>query len=644
MVEKGAPPATVNDLRFSVMGSVQVRRDGHSLALGPQRQQAVLALLLAHAGQPLSPAEFVATLWPGEPPNYALNIAQRQIGVLRRILEPQLEARAESRWLKRDGAFYRFTGAPESLDIIQFRALADEARDRLRTLDSNEALEGYLQALALWRDHCGTGLDGLAKLHPAFVGIDNEVFTAAIEAADLALQTSAAQVIAPPLQRIADRSPLDERLASRLLLCLAATGRRAEALARFAMLRTRLSEELGVDPGPDLAEAHERILRDESPLLQSSTPNRGAAQLAGPAVGDVSPAQSPAALVAFVGRETEFRSIRKLVLGHLDAPKSALSIAIDGMPGVGKTAFAIHLAHHLKSYFTDGCIFIDLRGFDELGAAVPKPAAARVLLNGLGVHDSDIPSAYEARIGLLRTVAAKRRVLFVLDNARDYGHVADLLPGAPGSVTVVTSRTRLGGLVIAGAHAVSLGVMSPGEARETLVTRLPPDYRGAENDAIDELAEYCGRLPLALSIVAAKVAENPSFPLTAMVRELRELHGSLDSFASDETQMNLREIFRWSYASLDAETARLFRLLSLYDGSVISLPAAAGLAGIELKKARFHLDVLIRCRLLQEIAEDRYAFHDLLRAYSAELTGASESAEEVSAARDRLASRGVPVG
>ena len=614
--------------QFSILGPVRVWHGSAELARGTQRQQTMLALLLAHAGEPVSTTELIAALWPQSPPEYALNVVHRQVGTLRRLLEPQLEARAEGKWIRRDGASYRFTGPTTSLDLLLFRDLARQAHEALAASAPDRAVAGYLGALALWRDFCGSGLEGLATVHPAFAGVDNEVIAVATEAADLVLMTSTAHRLVPSLQRIADRNPLNEGLQSRLLLSLAATGRRAEALARYAAVHERLNEELGVGPGRELIEAHRQILRPEPDPrgLEPST--------ASPTT--VSPAQLPADLPVFVGRESYLAKIEAIVAENIAATRPALVVAIDGMPGVGKTTTAIRLAHRLSRHFPDGCVFVNLRGLENADLVVPPTTAIRVLLNSLGVHDSAMPAAHDARVGLFRSLLATRRVLLVLDNARDADHVADLIPGSPGSAAIVTSRARLGGLVMHGACAVTLDVMTFDEARAAFVDRWGPHYSAAEREAIDELVEYCGQLPLALSIVAAKAADNPQITLTALARELRELRGGLDGFTSDETQMDLREIFSWSYASLDDQAARLFRLLALHGGAEISLSAAASLAGRPVRETRRQLAVLLRNRLLQEVAPERFAFHDLLHAYAAELAQAPQTRAETVAAGARL--------
>ena len=618
---------------FGVLGPVQVVRDGIEIPRGPRRQQIVLALLLVHAGQPVSTAAMVAYLWSGTPPAYAVNIVHRHVGELRRFLEPGLAPRAEGRWIKREGNSYRFAGGPELLDITRFRKFAEHARVAARGGDTDRAMTDYLEALKLWRDLCCAGLDGLATVHPAFVGIDYEVSAVAIEAADFFLNASASAQLVPQLQRIADRSPLDEGLNSRLMLCLAAAGRRAEALTRHGVMRRRLAEELGVGPGTELSEAHHQILSGET------LPAREGIDAAPIEPRVVSPAQLPADLPVFVGRESHLRSVETLAAQSAGpGNNSPLVVAIDGMPGVGKTTLAIHLAHRVAHLFVDGSIFLNLRGFDKADRIVPPTTAIKIMLNSLGISDAALPAEHDARVGLFRSLIAARRLLLVLDNVRDVDQVADLLPGSPGCMTIVTSRARLGGLVLGGARAVALDVMSAAEARETFVERLGADRTIAEQEVIGELVRYCGRLPLALSIVAAKAAENPPSALTGLARRIRGLHGGLDSFASDETQMDLREIFSWSYASLGPEAARVFRLLSAYGGASIPISAAASLVGLSISRTRQNLKILTRNRLLQELSPDRYAFHDLLLAYAAELAGSRDGSEELSAAHIRLVS------
>lgn len=233
---------------------------------------------------------------------------------------------------------------------------------------------------------------------------------------------------------------------------------------------------------------------------------------------------------------------------------------------------------------------------------------------------------------------AQRRMLVLLDNARDTDQARPLLPGSPGSLVIVTSRSRLTGLVAGeGAHPLTLDQLTPAEAHALLARRLGAARPAAEPRAADEIITRCARLPLALAIVAAHAVAHPGFPLSAIAGELRDSHGSLDAFASgDDITTDVRAVFSWSYKAVSAPAARMFHLLGLHSGPDISAPAAAALAGLPVRETRGLLIELTRAHLLTEHFPGRYTLHDLLRVYAAERVRAEETAAERERAVERL--------
>jgi len=271
-------------------------------------------------------------------------------------------------------------------------------------------------------------------------------------------------------------------------------------------------------------------------------------------------------------------------------------------------------------------LYVNLRGFDPGGSVVGPAEAVRGFLDAFGVPPARIPAGLEAQSGLYRSLLAGRRVLVVLDNARDTEQVRPLLPGAPGCLTLVTSRRSLTGLVAAeGAHLLTVGLLGPVEARELLIGRLGADRVAAEPAAVREIAGRCAGLPLALAIVAARAAAQPGLPLAALAEELRGADGRLDALDGGEATSEVRAVFSWSYRTLSADAARLFRLLGLHPGPDAALPAIAALADVPTSRARVLLAELVRGHLLNEHAPGRYTFHDLLRAYAAELVATHDS-------------------
>ena len=297
----------------------------------------------------------------------------------------------------------------------------------------------------------------------------------------------------------------------------------------------------------------------------------------------------------------------------------------------------MHWAHRVAQRFPDGQLYVNLRGFDRAGAAMSPGAAVRGFLDALGVPPQRIPVAPQAQVDLYRSVLADRRVLVVLDNARDSEQVRPLLPGAPDCLVLVTSRNRLSGLVAAeGAHPVMLDLLSSAEARQLLARRLWPAQVGADPAAVDRIIEECGRLPLALAVVAARAATRPGLPLAALAAELRAAHGSLDAFTGEDAATDVRTVFSWSYRVLSGRAARLFRLLGLHPGPDLSAPAAASLAGLALPQVRPLLAELTGAHLLTEHAPGRYTLHDLLRGYATELAGTHDADDQRREAVHRL--------
>jgi tetratricopeptide (TPR) repeat protein len=370
---------------------------------------------------------------------------------------------------------------------------------------------------------------------------------------------------------------------------------------------------------------------------------RGAAAPAtpGPAPpGPAVPRQLPAPVSGFTGRADQLARLDRLLTAASPeagpAPTMVIS-AVSGMAGIGKTTLALYWAHRIADRFPDGQLYLNLRGFDLDDRVVDPADAVRSFLDALQVPAQRIPDGLDARTALYRSLLAGSRVLIVLDNARDAGQVRPLLPGTPGCLVLVTSRNRLTGLIAAdGAHPIMLDVLAPAEARELLALRLGPDRITAEPYAVEEIVTRCGRLPLALAIVAARAATQPDLSLSALATELRDTGDRWTALSGDDPATDVRTVFSWSYRALTPPAARLFRLLGLHPGPDLSAPAAASLAGLPLAEVRRLLAELARTNLVIGRRADRYTFHDLLRAYAAEQVRATDPEPERGAAARRM--------
>jgi len=335
--------------------------------------------------------------------------------------------------------------------------------------------------------------------------------------------------------------------------------------------------------------------------------------------GRPTPAQLPRAVVGFAGRRHHLDRLTTLLARPGARPSAVVISAIAGTAGVGKTALAVYWAHRVAKRFPDGQLYVNLRGFDPGGSVMQPAEAIRGFLDALGVPYDRVPVELTAQVGLFRSLLAGRRMLVLLDNARDAEQVRPLLPGAPSCLVVVTSRNNLSGLVaVEGAHQLTLDMLSTSEAHDLLAHRLGPDRLAAEPEAVDEIITRCGRLPLALVIVAARAADRPTWQLADLATELQQ--AGLRPFSDTDPAADVRTVFSCSYQALGREAGRLFRLLGLHPGPDISASAAASLAGQPLAQVERQLAGLTQAHLLAEHQPGRYTVHDLLRSYAVELT------------------------
>jgi tetratricopeptide (TPR) repeat protein len=331
------------------------------------------------------------------------------------------------------------------------------------------------------------------------------------------------------------------------------------------------------------------------------------------------PRQLPVRHRQFVGRQPELDRLATLLGAAASESGTVIITAIAGTAGIGKTALAMHWAHHIKDRFPDGQLHVNLRGFDPQ-APVDPSQALHGFLEALGVVPSGIPSDIDARAALYRSLVADRRVLVMLDNAASAAQVRPLLPNTPTCLVIVTSRNRLDGLIVReGANRIALDVLSDSDARDLLAQRITPARLAAEPEAASDLVNLCARLPLALSIVAARAADHP---LASLVRQLDDERNRLDALNLGDPDLDIRAVFSWSYRALPPEAARLFRLLGLHPGADIDPHACGALVN------RPPLTELTTANLLDEYRPNRFRFHDLLRTYAAECAERDEPPTE----------------
>ncbi|MCW2569520.1 MAG: hypothetical protein JWN54_3617 [Mycobacterium sp.] len=613
-------------VRYEVLGPLRVSRGDAAVDLGSVQQRVVLAVLLTHANRPLGREQLIAGVWGWEAPAYAVNLVQKHVSELRRALEPDRSAHGPSRVLAWTQAGYLLTVPPDCLDLAVLDRTLEEAAAARAAGDLAAASDDLHRALRLWR---GPLCDGLVSpLLDAERDRLAERWIATVEdRIELDLALGRHFEVVGELRRLLADHPLRERLRALLLLALYRSGRKAEALAAYRDARVQLRDELGIEPGTELAHLHQQILESDPSLAAPSA--AVVVQVSTGPYGAAPPAQLPHGMPDFTGRDAELDCLDSLL--DSDGARDAVTItAITGTAGVGKTALAVHWAHQVRDRFADGQLYVNLRGFDPTGAAMEPPEAIRGFLDAFAVPTARIPVSLEAQAALYRSLLAGRRVLIVLDNAGDADQVRPLLPGAAGCFVVVTSRNELTGLVAAeDAQSLPVDLLPAAEARQLLGRRLGTARLAAEPVAVDDIVEFCARLPLALTIVAARAATHPHFPLAAIAEELRDSLDPLDALDSEDKATDVRAVFSWSYRRLSDGAQHLFRLLGLHAGPDISTPAAASLAGVVPARVRPLLGQLARAHLVEERSPGRFAFHDLLRAY------AGEQAELVDDAADR---------
>lgn len=599
---RGASPRGVS---VEALGPLVLRRDGNEVPLGPPMRRSLLGLLAVQPGRLVGVGEIVAALWPTSPPATCRQLVHTYVSGLRRLLDGAAGVSQDEGVLRSSADGYRLELDEESLDVARFERLSAQGHEAVASHAFDSAAQLFSEAWLLWRGPMPTSDPRLAQ-HPAVVRLVQLRAQCVLGWADAAFILGRYGQVAPALRILVDENPLEERAAARLVLALAGEGRQAEALAAFERTRDALDEGLGVRPGAELKTAHLRVLRGQLP----PTARRGSGAYD-------PPAQLPADASAFVGRAKHLAALDAVVGADGLADRVVL---ITGMPGAGKTALALHWGHRMRERFPDGQLYVDLRGHSR-EAAVPPTHALGGFLQGLGVGLDQVPDDAEQAAAAYRSRLADRKVLVVLDNAASAEQVRPLLPGSAGSLALITSRHRLGGLVAReAARVLALAPLAAEESHRLLVRLLGAERALAEPEAVIETAELCAQLPLALRIAAANLATRPEMRIARFNDRLRtgDRLGTLE--VSDDADTAVRAAFQLSCDELPDAERRMFRLLALMPGSDAGVEPAAAMAGIGPHEAERHLRRLTDRHLVFEPSLDRYALHDLLRLHARQLS------------------------
>lgn len=582
-------------VKYRVLGPLELHAAGEPVQLEGERQRKLLGLLLLDANTAVPHDRLVDELWE-RPPRTARRQVSNAAASVRRALGQRLVTTPHG---------YLVRVEEDRLDLAVFRGLVRDAAAQPPVVASRLLRE----ALDLWRGPLLAGLDSPA-IAAARSGLAEERLAALERHAELA---PARSVIGELVPHVAEH-PLRESLRAVLVRALHRAGREADALEVFEEGRSLLAEWLGVDPGPELRAAHEAVLRSGSPRKSPAPPR----------------SFLPPDTADFTGRDDDVARVLELT-AH-PPPGGPVVVVLEGMGGIGKTSLAVHVAHRLRDRFPDGAHFLDLRGFTGDGKPVPVDVALDALLWQAGVPADRVAADPVARRDQWRSLTAGLRVLVLLDNAADAAQVRDLLPGAAGSVVLVTSRRHL--VELDGAVPVPLDVLALDAAVELFRRVASPERVDPEPAALASVVRLCGRLPLAVRLAAARFRRHPRWTVEHLASQLRKRSGRDRLFSVGDGGVAGAVLL--SYNDLSSSCQRIFRLLSVVPGLDFDVCAAAAVGGIRLDRAEEETGALFERSLLLERGPGRYAFHDLVRDFAGERAAAEDGDNEVEAARRRL--------
>ncbi len=612
-------------MRFSILGPLQVRDgDGREVRLSPKLAGVASALLCAR-GAPVADERLIDILWEDDPPRSAQKSLQVYVHHLRQALGGTAS-------VARGPGGYSIERSEGDTDAERFDGLVGQGRRAREQGDPARAAALLREALGLWKGPAFSGLDSLPVVRDEAARLNELRWTCTEELMDAELDRGRHAEVVAELTALVNEHPFRERLRARLMLALHRSGRSADALEVYRTGRGLLVEELGTEPGRELRDLEQAVLRDDPALAApeaEGAPRPGTSATPVASVPLPVPAQLPADLPDFTGRERALERIHAHLAGGGPVPV----VAVSGMGGVGKTALALHAAHALADEHPDGRLYVDLRGAEAEPLAPAQ--ALSFLLHALGVDGAGVPDSLDARSALFRSMVAGRRVLLVLDGAASEAQVRPLLPGAPGATVLVTGRPRLTGLE--GALLVDLEVFTPEHAVELLGRIAGKERVEREPAAAERIVRLCGHAPLAVRIAGARLAGRPQWRLARMVRLLEDERRRLDELASGDRAV--RASFALSHRALGEGAKRAFRLLGALEVPDFPEWAVAALMDVSTDQAQEYIEQLVDARLLT-ITETpcgglRYRMHDLIRLYARELGESDEPEEERRAALRR---------
>jgi DNA-binding SARP family transcriptional activator len=589
-------------IHFRVLGNLEVQRNGALVAISAMKVRIILASLLLRAGRVVPVSVLVDRLWDDEPPADARAALQTYVTRLRRLLGP------EGAIHNRSGG-YLIETPPGSCDLREFDDLLEAARVALGRDDRAGALDSLRAATALWRGPILFDVESVPLHRDEVPRLQERYLEAAERRFALELALGHHRTVVEELRALAAAYPFQEGLRTHLMRALYRSGRQAEALEVYRDVAALLRTELGVDPNAELRGVHQAILLgeavDEDVARDSPPPSPPVLCQLPPAIGD------------FVGRESQVAAITRALAAEGEQATVPI-VVVSGVAGVGKSALAVHVAHRLRHRFPDGQLYVNLGG----GGAAPREVSEVLseLLYALGVLPVALPRSTEARAAAFRSRVADRRILIVLDDAADARQVAPLLPGTAGSAVLVTSRWSLDELPAADRRR--LQPFSVAEGVSLLSRILDPKRIAGERPVAEELVDLCGRLPLAVRIVGARLQPRPTVRLRALADRLHDEHRRLDELAVGD--LAVRSELAVSYAGLTGPIQVALRRMGLLPAeSFAAWTLGAVTDGGDGERA---VEQLMAAGLLEPVGLDltgqlRYRPHDLVALFARELAG-----------------------
>ncbi|PWU55521.1 hypothetical protein DLJ47_09500 [Micromonospora sp. S4605] len=626
---RAAPAGEV--LWFGLLGPLRVERDGSALPALPPRSRIVLACLLVRAGDPVDLDTLAEEIWGMDPPA----AAHAELGELVDAIRQHLGPTGRDLLVPARGGYVLHL-APDQLDAQTFRHLTGAARAARTANEQDQALSLLDRAFALRRGVTLADVRTGPLLSWYTAQLDAEFTYAVEEQAALLLRLDRAKDAVPLLRRHVAANPTRERAHALLMNGLSQAGDPAGALEAYERARLALREQLGIEPGPDLRQAHRAVLTHDKTLWTPGDPVTGPVPSAEPA--GVRPRQLPPAPAVLVGRVRE-RTALRLAAGASRTGARPAVLALNGPAGSGKSTLAVWLAHRFADRFPDGQLYLDLQGSTPALTPLTPLAALTRLLTGLGLPASAISGDHAEAIAQFRSLSASRKVLILLDNAIDAHQVATLLPASADCLVLVTSRMMLNSLD--GAVHVPVGPLSPAESVRMLAELVGAERVAAEPEQAARLGRLCEHLPLPLRVVGARLAAHPALSLRRLADRLTDERNRLDLL--ELPQFSVRACLRSGYQQLhesgtlvDRQAAQAFRLLAELAVQPFDATAVAALLDVPAARADAVVERLVELQLLELLESDRYRLHDLLRLTGQELIDGDEGGHETRAAAERI--------